>query len=274
MLNPGPKRDSLAAKLLLSSALVAVSLAYGWWQRHDTGTPVLATAPMPSRPAPGQVASLPGEPATAPPAPMAQAAPATQDADTGVKDAPAKEPASPAAAAPTNDAPSKPAAIAKAAPQAVAPVAPEAPPNPAASSPASPPTLTTQQAMQMNQPTGGPLPALPWVTGNPDQGAIVSVPAGQHLQDGEYVSNRHELMWGDVKLKISIHGGSIVGVQMLDFPDHRSQSLYLSQMALPVLESEVIKSQKAQVDTVSSATDTSYTFQDAITEVIASAIRE
>jgi uncharacterized protein with FMN-binding domain len=65
----------------------------------------------------------------------------------------------------------------------------------------------------------------------------------------------------------------ITGVQMLDFPDHRSQSLYLSQMALPILESEVIKSQKPQVDTVSSATDTSYTFQDAIAEAVASAVR-
>ena len=65
------------------------------------------------------------------------------------------------------------------------------------------------------------------------------------------------------------HRGGGVGV-----PDHRAQSAYLSQLALPILESEVIKSQKAQVDFVSSATDTSYTFQDAVADAIAKATRE
>ena len=74
--------------------------------------------------------------------------------------------------------------------------------------------------------------------------------------------------------KISIHGGLITGVQLLQYPDHRSQSLYLSQMAGPILESEVIKSQKAQVDVVSSATDTSYAFQDTIADAIIKATRE
>jgi uncharacterized protein with FMN-binding domain len=44
-------------------------------------------------------------------------------------------------------------------------------------------------------------------------------------------------------------------------------------MALPILESEVIKSQKPQVDAVSSATDTSYTFQDAVADAITKATR-
>jgi uncharacterized protein with FMN-binding domain len=269
MLSPGRKRESLAGKLLLSSALVAVSLAYGWWQRHDAAAPAVAMAPMPPQPAPGKIALLPRDPVVSPPAPEAQAEPETQDADvaSGVKDAPVKDASSPAAAAPP-----KSVAVAKVAPQTVAPAVPEAQLNPVA--PSSAPVLTAQQALQMNLPTEGAPPALPWVTGSPEAGAMVAVPAGQHLQDGDYVSNKHELMWGDVKLKLSIRGGVITGVQVLDFPDHRSQSLYLSQMALPILQSEVIKGQKSQVDTVSSATDTSYTFQDAVAEVITSAIRE
>ena len=35
MLKPHGTHESLAGKLLLSSALVAVSLAYGWWQREN-----------------------------------------------------------------------------------------------------------------------------------------------------------------------------------------------------------------------------------------------
>ena len=81
-------------------------------------------------------------------------------------------------------------------------------------------------------------------------------------------------MWGDVRVKVSIHGGQITAVEALEFPDHRAQSAYLSQLALPILESEVIKNQKAQVDVVSSATDTSYTFQDAVADAITKATRE
>jgi uncharacterized protein with FMN-binding domain len=128
---------------------------------------------------------------------------------------------------------------------------------------ASPP----QQAQQIDPAANGVAPAL--AAGEP--GAVAS--AGTHLADGDFVSDRHGLMWGDVRVKVSIHGGQITGVEVPDFPDHRAQSLYLSQLAIPILESEVIKSQKAQVDVVSSATDTSYTFQDAVADAIAKATR-
>ena len=74
--------------------------------------------------------------------------------------------------------------------------------------------------------------------------------------------------------RISVHGGLITGVQILQYPDHRSHSLDLSEMAGPILESEVIKIQKAQVDAVSSATDTSYAFQDVIADALIKATRE
>jgi uncharacterized protein with FMN-binding domain len=262
MLKVDAKRESLAGKLLLSSAMVAVSLAYGWWQPRDAGTPTLAIPPMPVQPAPGKIARLPRAPA----APATDTAPGPQnnDATAGAKDAPAKEAPSPAA-------PPKDTTLAQAAPQPAAPMAqPQQTPDAA---PSPPSALTQQQAMQMNLPTEGTSPPLALVTGSPDPGVTAALPAGEHLEDGEYVSGKHQLMWGDLKIKISIHGGVITGVQALDFPDHRSQSLYLSQMALPILESEVIKGQKSQVDTVSSATDTSYTFQDAVADAIISATR-
>lgn len=80
-------------------------------------------------------------------------------------------------------------------------------------------------------------------------------------------------MWGEIRVKIFVRGGLITGVQTTEFPDHRSQSLYLSQLAIPKLESEVIANQTAQVDTVSSATDTSYVFQDAVADAIIKATR-
>lgn len=125
----------------------------------------------------------------------------------------------------------------------------------------------------MDLPTDEASPPLPWATGAPAAGAAPSMAAGTHVEDGDYLSDKHQLEWGDLKVRISIHGGLITGVQILQYPDHRSQSLYLSQMAGPILESEVIKTQQAQVDVVSSATDTSYAFQDSITNALMKATR-
>ena len=243
MLSPKGKTENLAGKLLLSSALVAASLAYGWWQTRNAG---LAMAPMPlasSRPAP-----VPHRPVTAPTQPV------TEDAASG--DAPR-----PVAAAPQ---PQRSAAIAG--PQTVAPSATQAAPEPRRNteSPSPPSSPVPQQA------TESVAPPPPVAAAEP----AAPVPAGLHLADGDFISDRHGLMWGDVRVKVSIHGGQITGVETLEFPDHRAQSAYLSQLALPILQSEVIKSQKAQVDVVSSATDTSYTFQDAVADAITKATRE
>ena len=243
MLSPKNKTESLAGKLLLSSALVAVSLAYGWWQTRNAG---LAMAPTPlasSRPAP-----VPHRSVTAPTQPV------TEDAASG-------EAPRPVAAAPQ---PQRSAPIAR--PQTVVPSAAQAAPESRqnAESPSPPSAPASQQATE----SVSPLPPVAAVE------PAASVPAGLHLADGDFVSDRHGLMWGDVRVKVSIHGGQITAVEALEFPDHRAQSAYLSQLALPILESEVIKSQKAQVDVVSSATDTSYTFQDAVADAITKATRE
>jgi uncharacterized protein with FMN-binding domain len=267
MLSPGKKRENLAGKLLLSSALIAISLAYGWWQRSQTSGPILAAATVPQpnqlRPVPRDLPTIASASAT--PIPEADVAPSPKDVSGQT------------AVAPT---PQKSFAVAKAAPQPDTPAVVSAPPqvsppqNETSPSSPAPSVLTAQQAMQMNLPTDGPSPALALVTGTPGPGIGSPAPAGMHLADGDFVSDRQEMAWGDLRVKISIHGGLITGVQIMQYPDHRSQSLYLSQMAGPILESEVIKNQKAQVDTVSSATDTSYSFQDTVANAIMKATRE
>lgn len=256
MLKPDKKPESLAGKLLLSSALVAVSLAYGWWQRHEAQRPSLAMAPTPPPPVPRKLAPIPPSPAIEP---SAQNQPATPDDDAGA------QPTSTQAAGPP-----KPSADAKAVQQAIAaPVATFAPP-PNADALSSPPAV---QALPQTATPAGDAAPLFLVTGTPGPAAKSPVPAGAHLEDGDYVSSRHILMWGEIRVKIFVRGGSIAGVQTTEFPDHRSQSLYLSQLAIPKLESEVIANQTAQVDTVSSATDTSYVFQDAVADAIIKATR-
>ena len=100
------------------------------------------------------------------------------------------------------------------------------------------------------------------------------IPAGVHLEDGDYLSDTEQYEWGDLQVKISVHGGQITGVQIVRYPDHRAESLQISQMASPLLDSEVIKTQQAKVDVVSSATDTSYVFRAAIASAIVKASRQ
>jgi len=262
MLKPHGTHESLAGKLLLSSALVAVSLAYGWWQRENTPRPQIAmTAPMPQAPAPQASVAAPTPSVTASAAP----APATAAAlDTSIAALPPN--ASNSAAAPT-----APKSTAAAPPQVStpAPAAPQAPPQQEAAIYLSPPAQPLPTV-----PSNDASPPLPAATGAPASGVVPAIPAGTHLLDGDFVSDRHQLEWGDLRVKISVHGGLITGVQILQYPDHRSHSLDLSEMAGPILESEVIKTQHAQVDAVSSATDTSYAFQDVIADVLIKATRE
>jgi uncharacterized protein with FMN-binding domain len=164
-----------------------------------------------------------------------------------------------------------PKATAVAPPQAntPTPAASQAPPQQEAAIYVSPPAQPLPTV-----PSNDVSPPLPAAMGAPTSGVVPAIPAGTHLLDGDFVSDRHQLEWGDLRVKISVHGGLITGVQILQYPDHRSHSLDLSEMAGPILESEVIKTQHAQVDAVSSATDTSYAFQDVIADVLIKATRE
>jgi uncharacterized protein with FMN-binding domain len=258
MLKPHGTHESLAGKLLLSSALVAVSLAYGWWQRENTPRPHIAMmAPVPEAPAPQASAPAPTPSVTASAAPASPAAAAAPDTSV------ATLPRSAASAAPKSIAVTPPRA------NMPKPSAPQAPPQREAAI-----TLLPPASPLPTVPSNDVSPPLPAATGTPASGVMPAIPAGTHLLDGDFVSDRHQLEWGDLRVKISVHGGLIAGVQILQYPDHRSHSLDLSEMAGPILESEVIKTQHAQVDAVSSATDTSYAFQDVIADVLIKATRE
>jgi uncharacterized protein with FMN-binding domain len=220
----GKKHQSLVGKLLLSTALVAASLAYGWWQRHHTAGSTLKTAPMFVPPA----ANRP-----------------TRDRSTMTARAEATAPTT-APAVPTSQ-------------QNLLPAPPTAP-------------LSALASLPMYQPPPIQTP-LPLVTGTPALGAAPPIPPGAHLRDGDYLSDMQQYEWGDLTVKILVRGGQITGVQVVQYPDHRSESLELSKMACPILDSEVIKTQQVNVDVVSSATDTSFAFQYAIASALKKAAR-
>ena len=229
---PGRKHKNLAAKLLLSSALVAVSLTYVWWNRHSAFSVHATLAQAPETPAASTLAPAPSSPATAAPSVSAKIEPSGAQPSTAAAQQPHMSRLPAATTAP----------------------------------------LSALVELRMYQPPPAQVP-LSLITGAPDPGAAVPIPAGAHLEDGDYLSGTKQYEWGDLQVKISIHSGQITGVQMVRYPDHRTESLEISQMASPLLGSEVIKAQRSKVDVVSSATDTSYIFQDAVADAIKKATR-
>jgi uncharacterized protein with FMN-binding domain len=239
---------------MLTTALVVVSAGYAWWQGDAvTHQKAAALAAMQIQAAPAQGPA----PMIAAPAPLRAAPDPTPPANTPPEGSMASRVRSTVAttAAPqTRNTPSQ---------NILLPATP----------PPSPPALTGMAAIQNYIPTEGISPPLPPTTGTPDPGAVPSIPAGSQLVDGEYESERVQFEWGDLRVKIFVTGGKITGVQIMSYPDHRSQSLYLIQMADPILNSEVIKTQQAKVDIVSTATSSSYAYQDAVASAIAKATR-
>ena len=78
--------------------------------------------------------------------------------------------------------------------------------------------------------------------------------------DGDPVDNR----FGTVQVRVTIQGGQITGVQPLQMPVDHAQSAYISQVAGPMLRTEALQAQSANIDIISGATYTSYSYAQSL----------
>jgi uncharacterized protein with FMN-binding domain len=92
-----------------------------------------------------------------------------------------------------------------------------------------------------------------------------------HYKDGEFTGDPVEILWGIVQVKAVVQGGKLADVQFLQVPFDRARSVEISDLAKPLLKSEAIKAQSAQVDLVTSATMTSIGFREALASALAKA---
>jgi uncharacterized protein with FMN-binding domain len=92
-----------------------------------------------------------------------------------------------------------------------------------------------------------------------------------HYKDGEFTGDPVEVLWGIVQVKAVIQSGKITDVQFLQMPFDRTRSVEITDLSKPLLESEAIKAQSAQVDLVSSATMTSIGFRQTLASALAKA---
>jgi uncharacterized protein with FMN-binding domain len=83
---------------------------------------------------------------------------------------------------------------------------------------------------------------------------------GTRQVDGDVISTD----FGDTQVRLVESGGKIVDIQALQLPYDRQRSLEISQYVEPILHSEALKAQGAQIDTVSGATFTSEAYRESL----------
>ena len=65
----------------------------------------------------------------------------------------------------------------------------------------------------------------------------------------------------------------ITAVSVPTYPDHTDRSVFINQNALPILKSETLRAQSANINMVSGATDTSYGYEQSLQAAILKAKR-
>lgn len=75
--------------------------------------------------------------------------------------------------------------------------------------------------------------------------------------DGTFTGDTVQTRWGPVQVQIRVSGGKITDAGVVQVPQGNSRDLEINSYAVPVLNSEVVQAQSAQIDTVSGATVTS-----------------
>ncbi len=100
--------------------------------------------------------------------------------------------------------------------------------------------------------------------------APVAKPKGQYA-DGTYTGSAADAYYGYVQVQVTVAGGKITNVAFLQYPSDRSTSRYINSQATPMLASEAISAQNANVNIISGATDTSMAFQQSLASALVQA---
>lgn len=99
-------------------------------------------------------------------------------------------------------------------------------------------------------------------SGGESSGGGTATPSG--LRDGTYQGTTASTRWGPVQVQITVSGGEITDAQALQHPTGNSTDDRINGYAIPVLNSEVLDAQSAQIDMVSGATVTSGGYLDSL----------
>lgn len=114
--------------------------------------------------------------------------------------------------------------------------------------------------------------------GSDDSAARVTIPTivpvaspisnSTRYKDGTYTGPVTDAFYGPLQVQLVISGGKISDVKYVQFPNDRERTIEISNRALPILKSEAITAQSANVDIVSGATQTSDAFIQSLKAIL------
>jgi uncharacterized protein with FMN-binding domain len=97
-------------------------------------------------------------------------------------------------------------------------------------------------------------------TASTTSAASTSVSAASAYADGTYTGASEWTKWGNYQVQVTIQNGKIVSITETETPSD-NKSVSINGRAAPVLESEAIAAQSANINAVSGATYTSTTYK-------------
>ena len=90
---------------------------------------------------------------------------------------------------------------------------------------------------------------------------------GSTSVDGPAVDTR----FGPVQVRLVVQGGKVVSAEAIDYPQNNRRDVQINAYAVPVLNSEAVDAQSANIDTVSGATYTSVGYRQSLQAALDSA---
>ena len=131
-------------------------------------------------------------------------------------------------------------------------------------------STASSSSSRSSQTVPTPTSTLPPSTGGQSAPTPTSVP-GALYKNGSYTGSVADAHWGNIQVKAVIQNGKITDVQFLQYPNDRNRSIDINQYADPLLTSEAIQAQSANVDIISGATDSSEAFIQSLTDALTQA---
>jgi uncharacterized protein with FMN-binding domain len=115
-----------------------------------------------------------------------------------------------------------------------------------------------------------PFASVPAPTPVPPPAPTPTKPQGIY-RNGTYTGSIADAYYGNIQVRAIITDGELSDIQFLQYPNDRKTSVYINSQAMPILKSEAISAQSANVDIVSGATDSSMAFQESLGSALAQA---
>lgn len=133
---------------------------------------------------------------------------------------------------------------------------------------AAPSASAEPSASASTVPAGStPAPSTPEASTPAPSAPAASTPT-QSSTDGSYTGAVESTRYGNVQVQITVAGGVITDVVALRLTDDDGRSVSISNRAAPILRSEVLAAQSADVQSVSGATYTSDAYLSSLQSAI------